>query len=313
MSTTALDRRPTHLPSAPPATPSITASEERRPNRSVRCGLRVLRCLHDLGPHEDHQVSEIAAVAGLRSPHVSRLLGAAVDERVAERGARHGSYRLTRAGRALLDARPAGPADPRIRQALTTLHTETGLAVAYHQPGWRPGTGLRLELVDALCPRPELQHAIDQQHENLRHSAAGRAAIAGLPEAVTTGPDDQRLQIPAHIRESVSTSRIAVSRTPSTHALATCVRRATTVVAVLTALGPTPAFADPLRVHEYAVLLRRAAHRLGGPAAAPPVPLTPRAATAARNPVKSPGCGPLVSSSTHRARATDSSMESFRT
>ncbi|MER0476966.1 hypothetical protein ABR737_01105 [Streptomyces sp. Edi2] len=268
MSTATLEPPPRRLPWPPPV-----GFGESRPNQSVRCGLRVLRVLHELGPYQEHQVAKIAAAAGLRGSHVSRLLGAAVEERVAERGARHGSYRLTRAGRALLDVRAAGPVHPRIREVLTTLHAETGLAVTYHQPGWRLGSGLRLELVDVLCPpHADLHQAVNQQHEDLRHSAAGRAALASLPPGMTTGPDDQPIELPARIRESVTTSRIAASRTPRSQALATYVRRAGTVVAILTVLGPTAAFTDPLRVQEYAVLLRRAAHRFGSPAAARTAP-----------------------------------------
>ncbi|GLF98218.1 IclR family transcriptional regulator [Streptomyces yaizuensis] len=268
MSTTALEPGPSRLTWPPPAA-ALDGPAPARPNQSVRCGLRVLRVLHDLGPYEDHQVAEIAEAAELRGPHVSRLLGAAVAERVAERGERHGSYRLTRAGRALLDVRAAGPVHPRIRELLRALHEETGLAVAYHQPGWRPGSGLRLELVDALCPpHPELHRAVKQQHENLPHSAAGRAALAFLPDGMTTGADDRPLTLPAHIRESITAGQIAASRTATGQALATCVRRAGAVVAILTVLGPAAAFTDPLLVQEYAVLLRRAAQRAGSPAPA---------------------------------------------
>jgi DNA-binding IclR family transcriptional regulator len=266
MSTATLETGPSRLPWPPPAALVAAHRAESRPNQSVRSGLRILRILHELGPYEEHQVAAIAEAAGLRGPHVSRLLGAAVAERVAERGTRHGAYRLTRAGRALLDVRAPGPIHPRIREVLTTLHEETRLAVAYHQPGWRPGTGLRLELVDALCPpHPDLHQAVNDQHDDLRHSAAGRAALVCLPPGMTTGADDQPLTIPAHVRESVAASLIAVSRTAATQALATCVRRADTVVAILTVLGPTAAFSDSLRVQEYAVLLRRAAQRFGPP------------------------------------------------
>jgi DNA-binding IclR family transcriptional regulator len=270
MSTT-LETGPSRLPWPPPAALVTAERAESRPNQSVRSGLRVLRVLHELGPYDEHQVAEIAEAAALRGPHVSRLLAAAVAERVAERGTRHGAYRLTRAGRALLDVRAPGPVHPRIRDMLTALHEETRLAVAYHQPGWRPGTGLRLELVDAICPpHPDLHQAINQQHTDLRHSAAGRAALTGLPPGMTTGADDRPITVPAHLREYVAASHIAVSRTPSTQALATCVRRSGAVVAILTVLGPTAAFTDPLRVQEYAVLLRRAAQRFGVPAPSRP-------------------------------------------
>lgn len=266
MSTATLEPGPPRLPWPPPAALVVTDPAEGRPNQSVRSGLRVLRVLHELGPYDEHQVAEIAEAAGLRGPHVSRLLGAAVAEQVAERGSRHGAYRLTRAGRALLDVRAPGPVHPRIREVLTALHEETGLAVAYHQPGWRLGTGLRLELVDALCPaHPDLHHAVNQQHDDIRHSAAGRAALVCLPPGMTTGPDDRPITVPAAIRESVASSHVAASRTSSTQSLATCVRRAGAVVAVLTVLGHTAAFTEPLRVQEYAVLLRRAAQRFAAP------------------------------------------------
>ncbi|MFI1765199.1 hypothetical protein ACH41H_24510 [Streptomyces sp. NPDC020800] len=268
MSTTALETLPRSLPCPPPATTALTREHaDGRPNQSVRCGLRVLRVLHDLGPYEDHQVAAIAEAAKLRTPHVSRLLAAAVAERVAERGARHGSYRLTHAARELLNVRTTGPASIQIRQVLEQLHAETRLAVTYHQPGWRLGAGLHLDLVDAVCPPDaELHQAIARQHQDLRHSAAGRAALTFLPAGMNTDANGQLIELPHPVREMVHSSRVAASRTATSHALATCILRAGTAVAILTVLGPSAAFSDPLHVQEYAVLLRRAAQQSSTPA-----------------------------------------------
>ncbi|MFJ9379292.1 hypothetical protein [Streptomyces sp. NPDC101455] len=256
VSTAALAITPKEAAATPPS----------RPNQSVRCGLRVLRALHDLGPNDEHQVSEVALTAGLRTSHVSRLLTAAVEEGVAERGNRHGAYRLTRHSRALFDGRPPPPAHPHIREVLTALRLETGLAVAYHQPGWRPGTGLHLDLVDAISPPDtDLHLAITWQAENLRHSAAGRAAIASLPPVMATGADGHYLQLPTTVRENIIKTLIAASRMATSQALATSVMRADIAVGILTVLGLPGAFTNPLHIQEYAVLLRRAAHRCAAP------------------------------------------------
>jgi DNA-binding IclR family transcriptional regulator len=257
---------PTPALETAPKAAAEPAAAAPRPNQSVRCGLRVLRALHDLGPYEEHQVSEVAVAAELRTSHVSRLLSAAVEEGVAERGNRHGSYSLTRHGRALFDAQTQTPVHPRIREVLTALHFELGLATAYHQCGWRPGTGFHLDLVDAVCPPdPDLHRAIAWQAEDLRHSATGRAALSSLPPGMATGADGRPLELPIVIRETITKTLIATSRTATGQALATGVVRSGIAVGTLTVLGPRASFENPLQVQEYAVLLRRAAHRCAAP------------------------------------------------
>ncbi|MFK0142557.1 hypothetical protein [Streptomyces murinus] len=241
----------------PPA--ALTA----QPNRSARAFARVVRALAHLGADVEHQVADIARAAGLRPGHASRLLLTAVEEHFAEHGTRYGTYRLARDATAVFGPARTRASTPEITHALHCLHQETSLAVAWHEPGWRPGTGLHLDLVDLLCREPALRADAAQLHPDLARTAAGRIALVYLPPQMAATADGRPLRLPEPLARTVTDSRIAASRSASTHSLATPVQRGTTLVATLTVTGTPADFADPLTVQEHAVLLRRAAARAG--------------------------------------------------
>ncbi|MEU1306055.1 MULTISPECIES: hypothetical protein [Streptomyces] len=241
--------------------PPAAALSAAQPNRSARAFARVVRALVQLGADAEHQAADIAHTAGLRPAHASRLLLTAVEEHFAEHGGRYGTYRLTRDATALIGPAPARPATPELTEALHHLHQETGLAVAWHEPGWRPGTGLHLGLVDVLCLQPALRADAAQLHTDLSRTAAGRIALAYLPPQMASTADGRLLRLPEHLAHAVTDSRIAASRTASTHSLTTPVHRGSALIATLTITGSPAAFANPLTVQEHAVFLRRAAAR----------------------------------------------------
>lgn len=243
------------LPSVPAATVLATVQT----NRSARAFAHVLRALAQLGSDEEHQVADIARAAGLRPGHVSRLLLTAVEEHFAEHGQRYGTYRLTCDAAALTGPTRIRPSTPAIIRTLQRLYQETGLATAYHEPGWRPGTGLHLDLVDLLCRRPPLRLAAAQQHNDLLRTAAGRIALCFLPQQMAFTAAGAPLRLPEQLIRTITSSRIAASRTAGTHSLATPVLRGESLIATLTVTGTRADFTDPLRVQEHAVLLRRAA------------------------------------------------------
>lgn len=248
------------MPAVPQTLPPAPAMLSAAPtNRSARSFAHVLRALAHLGSGEEHQVADIARAAGLRPGHASRLLLTAVEEHFAQHGQRYGTYRLTCDAAALTGPNRVRPSTPAIISALQCLHQETGLATAYHEPGWRPGTGLHLDLVDLLCPHPALRLAVAQQHNDLPRTAAGRIALCFLPTEMTSGAAGQPLHLPDALKRTVTSSRIAAGRTADTHSLSTPVLRGQTLIATLTVTGTHADFADPLRVQEHAVLLRRAA------------------------------------------------------
>lgn len=246
---------------------------ERQTNRSVRSGFRVLRALASGGMGSELQISVIADATGLKLPHVSKLLRAGIDEGLVEYGSRRGAYRLTHQGLVLTGPAWERPANDRARQTVDRLHAETRLAVALHEPGWRVGVGLHLELLDVQCPIPALHHVAALQVSDIRRSAAGRAALAFLPAHLATDAEDQQIHLPQSLRETITASRVAVSRGEHAHTFAACVFRKDSVVATLSVMGPTSAFDDPLRVQEYVVLLRRAAEHASTPHSLPaPIP-----------------------------------------
>ncbi|WP_329453502.1 hypothetical protein OG894_43930 (plasmid) [Streptomyces sp. NBC_01724] len=272
----------TRIVTAPMATTPDTdigpsSDTDARPNSSVRCGFRVLRVLSSLGMDDEHQVSTVADATGLLVPHVSKLLKAGVAEGLVAHGSRRGTYRLTHRGLTLTGLAGTRQTTPRIRQTATDLHEETGLAVAVHEPAWRLGLGLHLTLVDAECQITALC-LVAAEGSDIRRSAPGRAALAHLPASLATDADDRPILLPAGMREGIRASRVAATRSERTHTLSTCVLRGEHVVATLSLIGLSAAFAEPLRVQEYAVLLRRAAERAGAPAPAPGLRLTGRRA-----------------------------------
>lgn len=260
-----------------PVTRQIAESalnDRPQPYQSARSGMRVLLALAVLGPHQEHQVAEVARVADLRPPHASRMLLAAVQEGLVMHGSRYGTYLLTK--RFLNAQVSARSSTPRIQQTVQDLHDDTGLAVAYHEPGWRPGTGMYLELVELLCPDPALYEMAAQQHADLRQTAAGRAALSFISGHIACDADGHRLRLEPRLLESITTTRVSASRTAVGHALATPVLRGDAVIAILTASGPRARFGDPLEVQEYAVLLRRAAMRAATASARNPMGGQPR-------------------------------------
>ncbi|MFI5748890.1 hypothetical protein ACIBBE_23845 [Streptomyces sp. NPDC051644] len=232
-----------------------------QPNRSARAFGRVLRSLAQLGADTEHQVADVAHIAGLRPGHASRLLLTAVEEGFAEPGERYGAYRLTCDAAVLFGPAPVRTSTPEITETLRALHQDTNLAVAWHVPGWRPGTGLHLDLVDVVSPRPTLRADAAQQHHDLSRTAAGRIALAFLPPQMTSTADGRPLRLFDDLAQAVISSRIAASRTTSTRSLSTPVQRGSALVATLTVTGTPDQFADDLTVQEHAVLLRRAAAR----------------------------------------------------
>lgn len=247
------------IPPIPGEISASVRSQQPQPNQSARSGMRVLLALATLGPHQEHQVADVARVAELRPQHASRMLIAAVQEGLAMHGSRYGTYLLTKK---FLNAQvSARSSTPRIQQTVQDLHDDTGLAIAYHEPGWRPGTGMYLELVELLCPDPEQYEMAAQQHADLRNTAAGRAALSFISGHIACDADGQRLRLDPRLLESITTTRVAASRTVDGQALATPVLRGDAVIATLTASGSRAHFEDPLAVQEYAVLLRRAAMR----------------------------------------------------
>ncbi|MFI1226269.1 MULTISPECIES: hypothetical protein [Streptomyces] len=247
------------IPPLPDNRSDRSAVNRPLPNQSARSGMRVLLALATLGPRQEHQVADVARVAELRPQNASRMLIAAVQEGLVMHGTRYGAYRLTKK---FLNAQvSARSSTPRIQQTVQALHDETGLAIAYHEPGWRPGTGMYLELVELLCPEPEHYEMAAQQHGDLRHTAAGRAALSFISGHVACDAEGQRLRLEPRLLESITTTRVAASRTVDGQALATPVLRGDAVIATLTASGSRALFQDPLAVQEYAVLLRRAAMR----------------------------------------------------
>ncbi|WP_331746427.1 hypothetical protein OG923_33310 (plasmid) [Streptomyces halstedii] len=253
---------------SPPAVPPVLAAvgDGRQPPQSAGRGFRVIRALLSLGAGQDHQLADIARAAGLQPSHASKLLKAAALERLVEHGARRGAYRITREAAPLLPA-PVGTrtTTAAVRHVVGGLREETGLAVAWHEPHFRPGLGLHLTLVDLACTRPELRAAAAQQDEDLRTTAAGRAALAYAPAELAVTAEDQALALPAATLETIRAARIALRRCPGVCTLATPVMRGPHLIAVLSLTGADELFHEPLRAQEFAVLLRRAAARAAGP------------------------------------------------
>lgn len=241
---------------------SVTASAATaQPNRSARAFGRVLRALAQLDADTEHQVADVAHLAGLRPGHASRLMLTAVEEDFAEPGERYGTYRLTSGAAVLFGPAPARTCTPEITETLRALHRDTDLATAWHVPGWRPGTDLHLDLVNVVSPRLTLRMDAAQQHRDLSGTAAGRIALAFLPTQMTSTADGRPLRLREDLVRTVTSSRVAASRTTSTRSLATAVLRGDALVATLTVTGTPDQFTDALIVQEHAVLLRRAAAR----------------------------------------------------
>ncbi|MFJ6752440.1 hypothetical protein ACIQNI_30280 [Streptomyces sp. NPDC091266] len=272
-----LDVPPRPSPSAywsPPAVPPVLAavSEGRQPPQSAGRGFRVLHALLRLGAEEEHQLADIARAAGLQPSHASKLLKAAGLERLVEPGTRRGAYRLTRDARALAPVRTGTDlTTPPVRRIIEDLQQETGLAVSWHEPHFRPGLGFHLTLIDLACPLPQLRAAAAQHEGDARTSAAGRAALAYAPAELAVSADDRPLTLAPAVRDTIRSTRIALRRCPGICTLATPVLRGQHLIAVLSLTGAEPLFHDPLRAQEFAVLLRRAAGRAPGswPGAAP--------------------------------------------
>ncbi|MEU5662025.1 helix-turn-helix domain-containing protein [Streptomyces longwoodensis] len=241
--------------------PVTAAAATTQPNRSARAFGRVLRALARMGADLEHQVADVAHSAGLRPGHASRLLLTAVEEGFAEPGERYGTYRLTCDAAVLLGPAPIRTSTPEITETLRALHRDTNLATAWHVPGWRPGAGLHLDLVDVVSPRLALRFDAAQQDRDLSRTAAGRIALAFLPPQMTSTADGRPLRLCEDLTRTVTSSRIAASRTTSTQSLATAVLRGDALVATLTVTGTPDQFTDDLIVQEHAVLLRRAAAR----------------------------------------------------
>ncbi|MFE7485076.1 hypothetical protein [Streptomyces sp. NPDC057552] len=253
---------------APPAVPPVLAavSDGRQPPQSASRGFRVIRVLLSLGAGQEHQLADIARAAGLQPSHASKLLKAAALERLVEHGARRGAYRITREAAPLLPTLVgARTTTSAVQDVVGGLREETGLAVAWHEPHFRPGLGLHLTLVELACPRPELRAAAAQQDEDLRTTAAGRAALAYAPAELAATADDQALSLPVTTLETIRAARIALRRSPGVCTLATPVMRGPHLIAVLSLTGADGPFHEPLRAQEFAVLLRRAAARAAGP------------------------------------------------
>lgn len=228
-------------------------------SQSARAGYRVLMALSSLGSDREHQVSEIAGATGLRIGHVSKLLRAAVDERLAVDGSRRGAYRLAPQALRLTGLPTTTSTTPAIRQITSRLHDETGLVAAYAEPSWRPGEGASMTLVEMRGPA-ELADVVAAQHRGpLLRTAPGRATLAHLPPHLAVDAHDRQLRLDPELRASVLRTRIAIARTERAHTMATCLMRGASVAATLSVTGPAHSFADPLQVQEYAVLLRRAA------------------------------------------------------
>ncbi|MFB8406525.1 hypothetical protein [Streptomyces sp. NPDC055912] len=253
-------RNPSSSAWSPPAVPQVLAAvaDGRQPPQSAGRGFRVLRALLSLGAHTEHQLADIARVAELQPSHAAKLLKAAALEDLVEHGTRRGTYRLTPDPALLTAPVTTASTTPRVRGVLQHLQAETGLAVAWHEPRCRPGLGLHLDLVDLLCPQPELRAAAAQQTDP-RHTAAGRTALAYLPADLAIDAEDRSLILPAATREAIHSNRIALRRCPGICTLATPVLHGRHLTAVLSITGPDHLFQDPLRTQEFAVLLRRAA------------------------------------------------------
>ncbi|MEO3976788.1 helix-turn-helix domain-containing protein [Streptomyces sp. CAU 1734] len=267
MPSTVPPRPSSSAPWSPPANPLVHTAVHgaRRHPQSAGRGFRVLRALLRLGPRDEHQLADIARAAGLQPSHASKLLKAATREHLVEHGIRRGTYRLAPAAEPLAPSRTSPTTHRPVRRILEHLQEETGLAVAWHEPHYRPGTGLHLTLVDLLCPSPELRTPAKQQDPDPRTTAAGRAALTYTPAELAVTADDHSLHLPPGIQDTIRSTRIALRRTPGTCTLATPVLRAQHLVAVLSLTGPDQLFHDPLRAQEFAVLLRRSAGRATGP------------------------------------------------
>ncbi|MEU4080392.1 hypothetical protein [Streptomyces venezuelae] len=254
---------------SPPAVPPVLAAvgDGRQPPQSAGRGFRVVRALLSLGANQEHQLADIARAAGLQPSHASKLLKAAALERLVEHGTRRGAYRITREAAPLLPS-PVGTlaSTAATRCVVGDLQEETGLAVAWHEPRFRPGLGLYLTLVDLACPRPELRAAAAQQDDDLRATAAGRAALAYAPAEIAVSAEERALVLPPATLETIRAARIALRRCPGVCTLATPIMRGPHLIAVLSLTGADELFHEPLRAQEYAVLLRRAAARAAGPA-----------------------------------------------
>ncbi|MET9779130.1 hypothetical protein ABZ023_33610 [Streptomyces sp. NPDC006367] len=253
---------------SPSAVPPVLAAvgDGRQPPQSAGRGFRVLRALLSLGADQEHQLADIARAAGLQPSHASKLLKAAALERLVEHGARRGAYRITREAAPLL-SNPVGArtSTPAIHHVVGDLQEETGLAVAWHDLHFRPGLGLHLTLVDLVCPRPELRAAAAQQDDDLRMTAAGRAALAYAPAELAVNAEDRVLALPSATLETIRAARIALRRCFGVCTLSTPIMRGPHLVAVLSVTGADELFHEPLRAQEFAVLLRRAAARAAGP------------------------------------------------
>lgn len=253
---------------SPPAVPPVLAAvgDGRQPPQSAGRGFRVVRALLSLGAEQEHQLADIARAAGLQPSHAAKLLKAAALERLVEHGARRGTYRIT-CEAAPLHPNPVGTltSTAAIHRVVADLKEETDLAVAWHEPHFRPGRGLHLTLVDLACPRPELRAAAAQQDDDLRTTAAGRAALAYAPAELAVNDEDRALALPAPTLETIRAARIALRRSPGVCTLSTPVMRGPHLIAVLSLTGVDELFHEPLRAQEFAVLLRRAAARAAGP------------------------------------------------
>ncbi|MFJ4700553.1 hypothetical protein ACIP5N_21760 [Streptomyces sp. NPDC088768] len=267
---------------SPPTVPPVLAAvgDGRQPPQSAGRGFRVVRALLSLGADREHQLADIAHAAGLQPSHASKLLKAAAQERLVEHGARRGAYRITREAAPLLPSPVNTPtSSPVIHHVVGDLQEETDLAVSWHEPRFRPGLGLHLVLVDLACTRPALRAAAAQRGDDLRATAAGRAALAYAPAALTVNSADRALTLPAATLETIRTSRVALRRQPGLCTLATPVMRGPHLIAVLSLTGADELFHEPLRAQEYAVLLRRAAGRAASPRRSrEPAPTTVRVA-----------------------------------
>lgn len=239
---------------------ALGADGAPQPHRSARAGIRVVLALAQLGLDQEHQVGVIASKAGLQQPHASRLLRAAVNEGLVRHGERYGTYVLP--SEVLGIQVSTRSSTPHVHETVQHLALETGLAVAYHETGWRPGTGMYLALVDMVCPNLHLRDTVEQPHHDLRKSAAGRAAVTFNNGALACDALGEPLLLEPRLQESIRKNRVAASRGADTWALATPILRGDMAVATLTVTGPAGCFADQLTASDFAVLLRRAAVRM---------------------------------------------------